>query len=537
MAETRPACLRPFRRLFRPVRERGRLVRLIARLRGMVRDGRERLRGAGAALQACMDPAVADSLIGKRLRHQKRAVSVLFCDIEGFTSHSERNAPESVVEELNRLFSAVDPILRRYRGHLDKFVGDGLMAEFGAPYPSRQHTILAVISALRIQERVAALGFPWKLRIGIATGPCIMGLVGSERRKNYTAIGDAVNLASRIQNLCPPGGVCVDARTYASARHYLKARRIRQGLKPEEARGLENLVEGLARSAEKTPSPEVCLQAAKVWAQLGEPESALDYFHRALDLAPERREEIERALGPALLVGEERGSLVVKGKKHRVAVYEMLGFKDPLEDASRIPAAAAAIFRGLAGRVRLPEEALELAEALEGAVGHARSTAALCAALAEKLDLDEEAVRDVFLAAYLHDIGKRALPPQLLGCDERVEDLSDEDRATLRSHAERGPAVLEELGVRVSAAALQAVAQHHELFDGSGYPRGLKGEGICLGARIIQVAEMYEALTAWRPYREPFARGSAMAELRRSLTEGKFDPRVGEAFLKMVETI
>jgi len=84
---------------------------------------------------------------------------------------------------------------------------------------------------------------------------------------------------------------------------------------------------------------------------------------------------------------------------------------------------------------------------------------------------------------------------------------------------------------------LQAVLQHHELFDGSGYPRGLKGEEICLGARIIQVAEMYEALTAWRPYREAFARGSALAELRRSLTEGKLDPRAGEAFLRLVESI
>ena len=537
MPETRAVCLRTFRRLLKPVNGRGRLGRLIARLRGMLRAGRERLRGAGAALQACVDPVVADMLVAKRLRHQKRAITVLFCDVEGFTSHSERNAPESVVEELNRLFSAVDPILRRYRGHLDKFVGDGFMAEFGAPYPSRQHATLAVLSALRIQERVAALGFPWKLRIGIATGSCIMGLVGSERRKNYTAIGDVVNLASRIQNLCPPGGVCVDARTYASARHCLKARRIRQGLKPGEARGLESLVEGLARSMERIPSPEVCLQAAKTWAQLGEPESALDCFHKALDLAPERREEIEKALGPALLIGEERGSLLVKGKKHRVAVFEILGFRDPLEESSRIPPEAAAIFRGLAGRVRLPEEALELVEAMEGAIGHARSTAALSAALAERMDLEESVVRDVFLAAYLHDIGKRALPPQLLGCDERVEYLSDQDRAAMRGHAEKAREALDELGVRVPAPVLQAVLQHHELFDGSGYPRGLKGEEICLGARIIQVAEMYEALTAWRPYREAFARGSALAELRRSLTEGKLDPRAGEAFLRLVESI
>jgi len=99
-----------------------------------------------------------------------------------------------VLEELNRFLGQIEPIVDRFRGHIDKYMGDGVMVEFGAPVDYDRHALLAVLAGLRMQQNVKKLNLPWRLRVGIATGSTVVGMLGV-RRQAYSAVGDRVNVA------------------------------------------------------------------------------------------------------------------------------------------------------------------------------------------------------------------------------------------------------------------------------------------------------------------------------------------------------
>ncbi|MBI4347388.1 MAG: HD domain-containing protein [Elusimicrobia bacterium] len=489
-----------------------------------------------AVLHYTMDPVVARLVINRQLRNEKREVSVLFADLENFTEHMETVPPEASVRDLNRLFGSMEPILALYKGHLDKYVGDGLMVEFGVPYFSDQRAVLASLAGLKMQSRMAQADFPWKMRIGIATGPVLVGLMGSENRKNYTAIGDAVNLASRLQTKCPVGSLCVDERTHQRIERWFRTRRIRHGLAPGEAQRLEDNLAALDELLRLTPRAELCVRAAEICALLGEPERGVAYERRALELAPAQADDIHRSMGRVLVSGSEHAHVPIKGKRNGVAAFEVLGLRDPLADHARVPREAGRLFEELAFQVRLPAESLLPLEAAEGSLGHGEVTAALSAALADAMGLSEGEKRDALLAGYVHDIGKRSVPDTLLANQARMEELAAVDREALRSHAGEAERVLRELALPVGDAVLAGVREHHERFDGAGYPRGLKGHGISLLARILQIPDEYEALTAWRPYHEPWEPAAALSEIEKDLREGKFDPKIGDVFLRMMKS-
>jgi adenylate cyclase len=136
-------------------------------------------------------------------------ITALFVDIRGFTSMSERLPPEAVVRVLNEYFDAMVEVLDGYRGTLDKFIGDGMMVLFNAPLPQPDHARLAVETGLAMLERLQELRGGWEERglprldigVGICTGVAVVGNVGSRRRHQYTAIGDPVNTASRLESL------------------------------------------------------------------------------------------------------------------------------------------------------------------------------------------------------------------------------------------------------------------------------------------------------------------------------------------------
>ena len=147
--------------------------------------------------------ATVESLSGRT-----RSISVLFSDIRGFTTLSETRPPQEIVSLLNRYFSRQVEVVFRHGGTLDKFIGDCIMAFWGAPLDDPRHAEHAVAAALEMQQVLLAFkedlgeaGAGFDVGIGIHTGTAVVGFIGAEQKLDYTAIGDTVNLASRIEGL------------------------------------------------------------------------------------------------------------------------------------------------------------------------------------------------------------------------------------------------------------------------------------------------------------------------------------------------
>ncbi|HXI62402.1 MAG TPA: adenylate/guanylate cyclase domain-containing protein [Pyrinomonadaceae bacterium] len=155
-----------------------------------------------------------------------QTITVLFADIRGFTRISEHAAPEQIVQLLNRYFSAMTDIIFAHGGTLDKYLGDGLMALFGAPTVTPKDAANAIAAAVAMQRRMLSIndelraeGFPEiGIGIGLHTGEVIVGYIGSERRSEYTAIGDAVNTSSRLESNAKAGEILVSEVTAQAAR-------------------------------------------------------------------------------------------------------------------------------------------------------------------------------------------------------------------------------------------------------------------------------------------------------------------------------
>jgi adenylate cyclase len=160
-----------------------------------------------------VSPDVVEEILQNReglaLGGKRRHITVLFADVRGFTSISERIKPEEVVSFLDEYFAQVTQIVFKYGGTVDKFMGDGVMAIFGAPKSHLDDAARAVKTGLEMiqmveaksQEWTKVLGNPPAVGIGINSGDAVVGRIGSELRSDYTAIGDTVNLASRLEAL------------------------------------------------------------------------------------------------------------------------------------------------------------------------------------------------------------------------------------------------------------------------------------------------------------------------------------------------
>ncbi len=164
-------------------------------------------------------------------RPQRREMSVLFADVRGFTSISEQLPPEELIEILNGYLSVAAAAINHYEGVIDKYMGDAIMAEFNTTLnPQEDHVERAVRTALMMRRELAVYhdSFPPERRlyfgIGVNSGEAVVGNVGSHFRKDYSAIGDAVNLAKRLQELAGPGQIMIGAAVYNNVKSWVQAR-------------------------------------------------------------------------------------------------------------------------------------------------------------------------------------------------------------------------------------------------------------------------------------------------------------------------
>jgi adenylate cyclase len=166
------------------------------------------------------------------LSGERREATVLFCDIRGFTSMSERLTPEQVVNLLNEFYTLMIETVSKHDGTLEKFLGDAVMAVFGAPIAHPDHAARAVLTALDMRAAVADLAkrrreqglAPFEVGIGVSLGEVVAGTVGTEERMEYTVIGDSVNVASRLQDRAKAGSILLSRRTYDAVRDLVDAK-------------------------------------------------------------------------------------------------------------------------------------------------------------------------------------------------------------------------------------------------------------------------------------------------------------------------
>jgi adenylate cyclase len=483
-------------------------------------------------LYATMDPVVAKLATEGKLRYEKREISIMFTDLANFTSYSDRNRPDVVLEELNAFLGHIEPVIEVFRGHIDKYMGDGVMVEFGAPVDYDRHALLAVLAAWKMQEKIKSLALPWRMRIGIATGSSIVGMLGV-RRKAYSALGDRVNVAKRLEEICQAGKICIDEPTYKGAEPFVTVTKLRNMGYGRQTDAV--LLERLSPLEEKLllegEDPELLYEVGTLYFQLHDATAAIRHFERALALAPDST-KIKLAYADANFKKDEFEKIQLKGKLRRITVYEVTGLKDRWRDPNVIPPALAEKYLAVQSHLTVPEELILGVEALDGSVGHGRTVALLSYAIADRLNLNEDLKKTILFAGYAQDIGKEAVPHHILN---RAGSLTEQESNLVEKYVLESVATLRRLGY-VDPRLLEIVEHHHETWIGNGYPGRLRGEEIPIGARITGVAEAYSALTSWRPYREAWDMRMALSELRKGVEQGRFDPRVVEALTELFKS-
>ena len=194
-----------------------------------VREQREKQR-----LSRFFSPDVLRAVVrdrdGRSLRPRRRLITVLFADIRGFTSISERLQPEQVDEMLQEYLTVMTEVVFRHGGTVDKYIGDAIMGLYNAPYEDPDHALNAIRTALEFQERAIPFSARWQAKLGVTircgvginSGEAVVGSLGSRQRNEYTAIGDAVNLAARLESITKDYSVPIIISEYTY--EYVKGR-------------------------------------------------------------------------------------------------------------------------------------------------------------------------------------------------------------------------------------------------------------------------------------------------------------------------
>ena len=184
---------------------------------------------------AVLHPKVlAEKILTTRssIEGERKLVTVLFADVANYTSISEKLDPEEVHQIMDGCFKILMDEIHRYEGTVNQFTGDGVMALFGAPVAHEDHAQRACHAALAIQRAIAGYGekvridygTEFQMRIGINSGPVIVGAIGDDLRMDYTAVGDTTNLASRMQGMANPGSILVSSHAHRLTKDFFEHR-------------------------------------------------------------------------------------------------------------------------------------------------------------------------------------------------------------------------------------------------------------------------------------------------------------------------
>jgi class 3 adenylate cyclase len=175
---------------------------------------------------------LADKILTTRssIEGERKLVTVVFADVANYTTFAEKLDPEEVHQIMDGCFKILMHEIHKFEGTINQFTGDGVMALFGAPVAHEDHAQRACYAALAVQKALENFnekikkdsGADFKMRIGVNSGPVIVGSIGDDLRMDYTAVGDTTNLASRIENLARPGTSLVSAYTYKLARDFFE---------------------------------------------------------------------------------------------------------------------------------------------------------------------------------------------------------------------------------------------------------------------------------------------------------------------------
>jgi PAS domain S-box-containing protein len=160
----------------------------------------------------------------QRITPKQREISVLFADVRGFTTLSERSSPERLVVTLNRYLKVAADTVIEHKGTLDKFMGDGVMATFNTPTDLADHALAAVRTAWAMQRKAARFMEGVSFGVGVNTGPAIVGNIGTDQIQQYSCIGDTVNVASRLQGHAEGGHVVITRATFDRVRGHVQVK-------------------------------------------------------------------------------------------------------------------------------------------------------------------------------------------------------------------------------------------------------------------------------------------------------------------------
>jgi HD-GYP domain-containing protein (c-di-GMP phosphodiesterase class II) len=480
-------------------------------------------------LISTMDARVANLLFERKLRDDRREISVLSAALANFNPYIAKKQPRTVAQTMGQFLSEMEQVLTDFHAHIEDYSGGAIMCEFGVPVEYETHAILAVVAAIRMQEQLKKVQFPWDIQIGIASGTSVTALLGKNRR-SYTALGLPSENALKLRMACKPGCILIDPECYSKVSYCIEAKLVQdkdgaidEGIGKEIDR-LEGKLAGNAKDI------EALHQLGEIYLKkLHQPTRALKLFERALKIGPDNT-KVKLAYAEANIEKESLTRISEAGPGAFTA-YEVVGTRNPIFDENRLPAKFAERYASVENLIGIPAELILPIEAIDGSIGHSRVVAVLSYAMAETLGLSEEQKKDVLMAGYIQDIGKKLIPHQILS---HTRKLTNEEFAEVRRHPTEATRVLSSAGFN-KISILEIVEHHHERHNGKGYPHGKSGNQIPVGARITAVADSYDAMVAWRPYKKARTRTDALSEIKRGARSGFYDPTVVQAFLTVID--